>query len=365
VVGGFFCLLVSSGCLQEPAETGGPSAISVDASNTEAGPRYRYPDEPPVLDAQGLRAFVGRFRHRVVLLDFWASWCPRNREDMGVLIDLQEEMGHDSFQVIACNLDDPSLWSTGTVPLLNGLRASYPCVVLHSDAKTSLRTWLDPDWGGDLPARFILDAQGRVAAHMLSSGSVREVEQEVRRLAQASGVGNGTAALAPDAYALRIKLIDVRKGRAFSIPEVSMPGGKGSPLADQVYEHLAAEIDRRLNARIAILPFHSVRGRSDAEVVGRSTAGELEDIFRKHGYFDLVGPPAAERMIGALGLTAMGIEFDPSAAQGKVSCDFLVLGWVRGPAEPGGRESSLVSETREPVATNKPPEQTATGRVDP
>ena len=35
---------------------------------------YRYPDAAPVLDAAGLQDLVSKYRPRVVLLDFWASW---------------------------------------------------------------------------------------------------------------------------------------------------------------------------------------------------------------------------------------------------------------------------------------------------
>lgn len=337
---GAAALLASSSCLQDPSATGqSPDVPGQSGLMTEAALRYRYPDHPPVLDAKGLKAFAGRFRHRVVLLDFWASWCPRNREDMAALIELQEELGHESFQIISCNLDGPEQWSTQTVPLLNGLRANYPCVVLPPEAKASLRSLLDPKWSGDLPARFILDAQNRVAGRLRSSDSVAEVQQEVRRLTLAAD-RSGRAAT-PDQVTLRMKLIDVRRGKAISIPEISVDRPDGQRLAEQAYERLAMEIDRRLNARIAIPPFLSLRRCAGTDALGSRTARDLEAVFRRRGYFDIVGPSEADRLMRQLGLTPMAVEFDPSVAQDRLKCDLLVLGWLSGGQDQDGTGSRV------------------------
>src|ERR1043166_6041429 len=78
---------------------------------------YRYPDVAPVLGAKDLQEFVGKFRQRVVLLDFWASWSRETREEMMMLAHLQEEMEDEGFQVVACSFDPETKWTTTTVPM--------------------------------------------------------------------------------------------------------------------------------------------------------------------------------------------------------------------------------------------------------
>jgi alkyl hydroperoxide reductase subunit AhpC len=143
---------------------------------------YRFPDAPPVLDAAGLQDFVSKFKQRVVLIDFWASWSRQNRDELGALARMQEEMQSDGFQVIACNLDSQDQWSTVTVPMLHGAKANYPCVVIPKEARAALRAWLSPDWSYDLPARFVISRSGQVTAQALGGESLGSVEQQVRRL---------------------------------------------------------------------------------------------------------------------------------------------------------------------------------------
>ena len=43
---------------------------------------------------------------KVVLIDFWASWCPPCREEMPALIDFYDTHKNPKFELIAINIDD-------------------------------------------------------------------------------------------------------------------------------------------------------------------------------------------------------------------------------------------------------------------
>lgn len=300
------------------------------ASADQVGLRFRYPDETPMLDAKGLKTFVTQFKHRVVLLDVWALWCRRSREEMPVLAALQDESGADGLQVISCDLDGPDVWRTQTVPFLQSTGANFPCVVLAQESKKELRDWLAPNWSYDLPARFIIDAEGRVAYRAVGDVVLEEVCGEARRLAGDGATDPARRRLADGAAALRIRLIDVRRGRAQSLPEIVAAPADSRRLAEEAFEQIAGEIDRKLNARIAVLPFASSRSRTKAGLLGRDAAEMLTQALRGKGYYDLIEPAQAERMLAQTKLTAMSIDFDPTVVQDRLSCDFLVLGWMRG-----------------------------------
>jgi thiol-disulfide isomerase/thioredoxin len=46
------------------------------------------------------------YKGKVVLIDFWASWCPPCREEMPRLIDFYDSHKNPKFELIAINIDD-------------------------------------------------------------------------------------------------------------------------------------------------------------------------------------------------------------------------------------------------------------------
>ncbi|MBN2562740.1 MAG: redoxin domain-containing protein [Phycisphaerae bacterium] len=325
--------MIPVGCTVWPVRGARPSQVAEEtpsAGSLRPLVEYRYPDAPPVLDAEGLRAFVGRFKQHVVVLDFWASRSRRSRVEISELARIQERFEDEGCQVISCNLDEPGCWSTQTVPILQGAGATFPCVVIRHDAKPAIRAWLAPEWSYDLPARFIMDRRGQVVVKALSATPVQSVERQVCRLSQ---MGSDTARVArlPDgAVALRVKLIDVRAGRGESIPEVAVETADPRRLASQVADIMASRIDRTANPRIAIVPFAASNDRRRAQAFGLEAARRVVEALRRRGHHDLITPERAQRMIDDARMTPMAIEFDPSQIQRRFPCDFIVIGWLRG-----------------------------------
>ena len=57
--------------------------------------------ETPFTDPEGGTHSLTDYRGKVVLLNFWATWCAPCREEMPSLDALQAELGGDDFQVVA------------------------------------------------------------------------------------------------------------------------------------------------------------------------------------------------------------------------------------------------------------------------
>jgi thiol-disulfide isomerase/thioredoxin len=192
----FFCLLLSSafllglGCLADED----PNTFNTEGRAPSLPPRsvpgvYGYPSEPPVSDAATLRRFTDNFRPGVVLIDCWAGWCLRSREEMPALIRLQNELGGDVFQIVSCNLDSPTDWPSQTMPFLRSIQANFPCVVVPRHLRAGLRDWLDYEWDYSLPARFVLDADGVVVARFHENDPISFVIDEVRYIVRRAAAG--------------------------------------------------------------------------------------------------------------------------------------------------------------------------------
>jgi len=55
---------------------------------------------------QGNRVTLSDLRGKVILLDFWASWCLPCKEELPYLDILQKTYGQNEFQVVVINIDN-------------------------------------------------------------------------------------------------------------------------------------------------------------------------------------------------------------------------------------------------------------------
>ena len=93
------------------------------------------------------------YRGRVVLVNFWASWCAPCVIEMPSMQRLQEAMAGKPFTLLAVNVGE----SPGTVwKFAAKVRVQFP-LLLDRDGQTA------SDWGIDIyPTSFLIDPQGRV-----------------------------------------------------------------------------------------------------------------------------------------------------------------------------------------------------------
>ena len=122
----------------------------------------------PQLDGQTLR--LSSYRGKVVLLDFWATWCVPCREQIPHFIELQDKYRADGFEIIGVSMDD------GPEPVrsfFQEFHMNYPVVM--GNAK------IGELYGGvlGLPIALLLDRNGRVCAKHIGATDPETIEKEV------------------------------------------------------------------------------------------------------------------------------------------------------------------------------------------
>ena len=104
----------------------------------------------------GAAVSLKQFRGKVVLLNFWATWCPPCVREMPSMEALFQKFKPRGFTVLAVSLDEKG--AAVVKPFLKKYRLTFP-VALDPDSGISGR------YGArDLPSSFLIDAQGRVVA---------------------------------------------------------------------------------------------------------------------------------------------------------------------------------------------------------
>jgi peroxiredoxin len=106
-------------------------------------------------DAAGKTATLKQYRGKVVLLDFWATWCTGCKQEIPWFVDFQQEFGNKRFAVVGVSLDEGG-WDV-LKPFL--AKSHIPYRMLLGTESVAQRYGIE-----NLPDTFLIDREGRVAA---------------------------------------------------------------------------------------------------------------------------------------------------------------------------------------------------------
>jgi cytochrome c biogenesis protein CcmG/thiol:disulfide interchange protein DsbE len=111
------------------------------------------------------------YRGRVVLLNFWATWCGPCREEMPRFSQWERNYGAKGLRVIGISMDDDA---ESARAFLKQHPVSYPIVV--GDAK------LGESFGGvlGLPTTYLIDPRGRIVARYQGESNLKKMEAEIQ-----------------------------------------------------------------------------------------------------------------------------------------------------------------------------------------
>lgn len=153
--------------------------LRIRRSGSEAARPPLAPDFA-VTDMEGRRLALADFKGKVVLVDFWATWCEPCREEIPALVSLQSRYGPQGLQIVGISLDDDP---APVKEFRERYRMNYP-VALGSAS-------LAERFGGilGLPVAFLIDRNGRIRAKHAGPTSPAAFEKEILDLLHPPGSG--------------------------------------------------------------------------------------------------------------------------------------------------------------------------------
>lgn len=158
----------------EPNELGIVPISGVDKSDDKKiAPNIKW------TSSDGTSKSLNDYKGKVVMLNFWATWCPPCRAELPDIVKLRNELGPKGFEVIGVSVSERLQPGTTIIQLLskfmNSNKMSYPMLYLGMDSEPQMKIAQEVTsaYGGisGIPSTFIIDKKGIITSNFVGGQS--------------------------------------------------------------------------------------------------------------------------------------------------------------------------------------------------
>lgn len=126
-------------------------------------------------DANNRDISLSDFKGKVILLDFWATWCGPCKIEIPWFVEFQEKYGPAGLQVVGVSVDDTQ---EKLGPFVEQFKISYP--VLQGLGHDDLEEEYGPLWG--IPVTMLISRDGKICSKHVGLGTKETFEDEIKSL---------------------------------------------------------------------------------------------------------------------------------------------------------------------------------------
>src|SRR5580704_5648502 len=137
---------------------------------------------PVVADNAGYQKVVAAHKGKVVLVDFWATWCVPCREEMPELVKLERKLRARGLDVIMISVDDPND-EARAAKVLKDTTMPVPGFLRNVPDDDKFCVAVDPGWAsGAVPAIFLYNRSGKKVRSFIGATPMATVEAALEKL---------------------------------------------------------------------------------------------------------------------------------------------------------------------------------------
>ncbi len=125
-------------------------------------------------DMHGADVKLASFEGKVILLNFWATWCGPCKAEIPDLVELQDQY-RDDLVVLGFSVDDPV---DKLLAYAAEYKMNYP--VLVGNGREDVQDAFGPMWG--IPVSVIIGRDGKIAKKHSGIATKEQFEREIKAL---------------------------------------------------------------------------------------------------------------------------------------------------------------------------------------
>jgi thiol-disulfide isomerase/thioredoxin len=125
----------------------------------------------PMMNLENQPQKLDQYRGKVLVVNFWATWCPPCREEIPLFIQTQQELSGKGVQFAGIALDDPQQ----TAAFVQEFAVNYPVLIGGINESEALHNLGNP--GGGLPYTLIYDRSGALREKIIGGLDKRRLQQ--------------------------------------------------------------------------------------------------------------------------------------------------------------------------------------------
>ncbi len=128
-------------------------------------------------DSTGKDFNLASHKGKVILLDFWATWCPPCKVEIPWFVEFQEKYGPKGLIVIGVSVDDPA---SALKPFGEKFKVNYPLLV--GDGRDDIKgpRGYNAAWG--LPKTLVIGRDGNICRTHVGLSVKEHFEQQIKSL---------------------------------------------------------------------------------------------------------------------------------------------------------------------------------------
>jgi len=126
-------------------------------------------------DVAGKDVSLSDFRGKVVVIDFWATWCGPCKVEIPHFIEFQDKYGKDGLQIVGISVDDPV---DKLEPYVREMKMNYP--VLQGLGHDDVQDAYGPILG--IPVSVLISREGKICATHTGLTGKDVFEREIKAL---------------------------------------------------------------------------------------------------------------------------------------------------------------------------------------